>query len=168
MKMRLTAILLLLSAVVAAVTGAACSSASAPAPPSGIVLGTPVPDPTATPQAVVTSFEGRVMEFEVNLAANGSPQQGTAVFTRQGAATGIEVRLQPGVRAQLVTLRRGRCPFPEGFVQTLDVVIGGVMRQTLRNRGFDDLLAGDLTLAISKDDDTFQSIAACGDLPEVE
>ena len=110
------------------VAAMACSGGSSVPTPVGIVLTDPVPNPTATPQPIVTSFEGEVQEFEVNLAVNGSPQEGTAVFTRVNDFARIEVRLVPGGPAQTVTLRRGVCPNPEGFEESLDLVIGGIMR----------------------------------------
>ncbi len=164
--MRPVWIFLLLVLSLAAV---ACSSGSGSAPtPTGIVLTTPVPNPTATPEAIVTSFEGVVQEFEVNMAMNGSPQQGTAVFTRKNDFAEIEIRLSPGGPAQTVTLRRGTCPNPEGFEESLELVIGGIMRQELRNVPFDDLVSGDRTLVVNPDTDSFNLIAACADLPRVE
>lgn len=148
----------------------ACSGGDSAAPPlrSGIVLTDPVANPTATPEAIVTSFDGEVREFEVNLAINGSPQQGTAVFTKVNDYPSIEIKLKPGVAAQQATLRHGTCPQPEGFVESLNLVIGGIMRQELRRMPFDDLLEGNMTLVISTDDDSFNEFAACADLPAVD
>ena len=165
--MRMLAILLLLSVVMATV--AACSgSAGAPTPPSAILLTTPVANPTVTPVAIVTRSEGKVVQVEVNLAANGSPQQGTALFTRDGGVTNLEIRLNPGVRAQTVDLRRGVCPSPEMFVENLGLVIGGVMKKQLRGVSFDDVTAGGLAIIVNVENRSFEPIAACGELPKVE
>ncbi len=150
------------------VAAAACSGGGSSPTPTGIELTDPVPNPTATPVAIVTSFEGEVREFEINMAANGSPQQGTAVFTRRNDFAHIEVKVIPGGPAQSVTLRRGTCPNPEGFVESLDLMIGGIMRQELRDMPFDDLLAGDLTLVVNPNTSSFNVITACGDLPRAE
>lgn len=156
--------------LVAALTAAtvACSGNSAPSAPAGIVLVDPVAEPSATPEAVVTSFEGKVQEFEVNLASNGSPQLGTAVFTRKNDYANVAIRLRPGVAAQSVTLRRGTCPNPEGFLRTLNLAVGGVMRQEMRDMPFEDLLKGNMTLVVNTDDESFNEFAACADLPKVE
>ena len=147
----------------------ACSGGDSSTPtPAGIVLTDPISNPTATPEAIVTSFDGEVREFEVNLAINGSPQQGTAVFTKVNDYPSIEIKLKPGAAAQQATLRRGSCPQPEGFVESLDLVIGGIMRQELRKMPFEDLLEGNMTLVISTDDESFNSFAACADLPTVD
>ncbi len=129
------------------------------------MLTDPVPNPTATPQPIVTSFEGEVQEFEVHLSINGSPQTGTAVFTRKNDFTEVEIRLSPGVAAQTVTVRRGMCPNPEGFEESLDLAIGGILRREVRDLPFDDLLVGDRTLVVNTDDDSFNTFAACADLP---
>ena len=143
----------------------ACTGSSSTPTPSGIVLTTPVADPTATPGALVTSFDGVVQQFEVNLSINGSPQEGTAVFSRRGGISHVELHLSPGAPAQMVTIRRGECPLPEGFEESLELAIGGVLRQDIRQYTLDDLMAGGLTLVVSTDDDNFNSFAACADLP---
>lgn len=146
----------------------ACSGTSASTVSPGIVLTTPVADPTATPTPVITKIDGQVVAFEVNLALNGSPQQGTATFTRQGDTSRVVVRLRPGAPVQGVTLRRGTCSAPEGFEESLDAAIGGVLRQNFRKMSFDELLKGGLTLVVTTDANSFQSVAACADLPRVE
>ena len=78
------------------------------------------------------------------------------------------MKLSPGVPAQTVTLRRGQCPNPEGFEATLNLAIGGVLRQELRSTPFDSLLDGDRTLVVSVDDDEFNTYAACADLPKLD
>lgn len=164
-RMRLFAIFLFAALAGAAV---ACSGGGSPAPTPVTILTTPVSDPTATPIAIVNSFEGEVREFEVNLALNGSSQQGTAVFTRKNDFAVVEIRLRPGVPVQTVTLRRGTCPNPEGFEEEFNQAIGGVMRQELRDIPFDDLLKGNRTLVVNTSDKSFNEFAACADLPTVE
>lgn len=146
----------------------ACSGSSSSPTPSGVVLTTPVADPTATPLPVVTYTDDVLERIEVNLALNGSPQQGTAVFTRRGGVSHVEVRLSPGAPAQMVTLRRGQCPNPEGFEESLELAIGGILRQEIRDYTIEDLVDSGLTLVVSTDDDNFNSFAACGDLPSEE
>lgn len=163
--MRLTAILLI-GMLVAAALG--CSSVSATPTPVGVVMSSPVANPTATPQAIVTSFEGQVREFEVNLAYNGSPQRGAAVFTRRNDFAHIEIILRPGGGAQQATLRRGTCLNLEGFEDTLEPIIGGILRQELRDVPFDDLLEGNWTLVVNPDVRSYNVIAACAELPKVE
>ncbi len=168
MTVRMRLITFLFIALAAGLVTACSGGDSATATPTGIQRTDPVPNPTATPEPVVTTFEGKVQQFEVNLAINGSPQQGTAVFTRVNDYVRIEIRLSPGAPAQTVTLRRGRCPNPVGFEETLNLAIGGVMRQEIRNMPFDDLLSGDHTLVVSVNDDEFNTLAACADLPAAE
>ncbi len=167
MKLKTEIVVTVLVGLVIAVS-IGCSGGSATPVPDGVVLTTPVPNPTSTPEPIITSFEGDVQQFEVNLAINGSPQQGNAVFTRRGDTSHVEIRLSPGVPAQTVTLRRGQCPSPEGFEDSLDDAIGGILRQELRDYSMEDLTAGDLTLVVSVDDNSFNSFAACADLPEVD
>lgn len=157
------AVALLFGVLVSAVS--ACSGSSSTPTPSGIVRTTPIANPTATPQPVITLSEGVVQQFEVNLAINGSPQQGKAVFTRRGGISHLEVRLSPGAPAQMVTIRRGQCPMPEGFEESLELAIGGILRQEIRQYSIEDLMQKELTLVISTDDDNFNSLAACADLP---
>lgn len=164
-RMRLFVILMLAVLATAAV---ACSGKSTTPAQTSIVLTDPVANPTATPQPIVTSFEGEVQEFEVNLAVNGSPQAGTAVFTRKNDFAHVEIKLRPGVAAQTVTLRHGVCPSPEGFVESFNLAIGGILRQEMRDVPFDDLLVGGLTLVVNTSDNAFNEYAACADLPKVE
>lgn len=164
-RMRLTAFLLV-GMLVAAAFG--CSSGSATPTPVGVVMSSPVANPTATPQAIVTSFEGQVREFEINLASNGSLQQGTAVFTRRNDIAHVEIILRPGAGVQQATLRRGTCLNPEGFEDTLELIVGGILRQELRDIPFDELLEGNWTLVVNPDVRSYNEIAACGDLPKAE
>lgn len=160
--MKLFAIVLFASIAASAV---ACSGADPTPTPGGVILTTPLPNPTATPEPVVTSENGVVQKFEVNLALNGSPQQGTAVFTRKNDFFDVEIKMRPGVRAQVAVLRRGKCPDATGFVHEMDLLIGGIMRQEVRDLSFDDLLKGNLTLVVSTNDRGFTTLAACGELP---
>lgn len=166
MTTRRIAILLLLTAF-AAIAGA-CSSSKPPTPPADIVLTTPVANPTATPgPKLSTTTDGNVIEFEVHLSSNGSPQTGTAVFTRDGAFSKVFIRLSPSVRLQSASLLRGQCPAPGSFAEALGDVIGGVLRQDVEGVLFEDLLAGDMALVINPADRSSRTITACADLPTV-
>jgi hypothetical protein len=148
--------------------GIACGGASPTPTPASIPLTTPAPNPTATPEAAITSTDDQLMEIQLNLAAKGSPQQGTAVITRLGDSVKVRIRLEPAVKAQMVTLRYGTCQEPTGFKDTLRPVIGGVMTQDIRDLGMEELTTTGLTLVVSVDDTNYNSIAACAELPQVD
>jgi hypothetical protein len=151
-----------------AVVAGACSSSKPPTPTADIVLTTPVVYPTATPGPILTTTaEGDVTEFEVHLSSNGSPQTGTAVFTRDGAFSKLFVRLTPSVRLQSASLLHGKCPAPDRFEEALGDVIGGVLRRDIEDILFEDLLTGELALVINPGDRTSRTITACADLPTV-
>ncbi len=163
--MRLLTVLLLTAFAGAA---AACSSGGGTPTPVAVVLTSPVANPTATPEAMVTTVEGEITAFEVNLSKNGSPQQGTAVFSRKGELTHVEIKVRPGVPAQSVTLRRGLCPAPVGFVEELDTAIGGVMRQEIRSLGWDELLMGGLAIVLSTGKNNQSIFSVCTEMPKLE
>ena len=78
-------------------------------------------------------------------------------------------RAVPGF-SSLVTLALGVgiASCDHRFEETLDLVIGGIMRQELRDVPFEDLLVGDRTLVLSIDTNNFNLIASCADLPTVQ
>jgi hypothetical protein len=162
---RLSALLFLGCTIVFAI---ACSSSSPTPTPESIPLKTPEANPTATPAAVINRTEGQINEIQLNLTANGSPQHGTATFTRLGDGVKLTIRLQPAVRAQIVTLRYGTCTALTGFKDTLKQVIGGYMTQEIHDLGMQELTSTGLTLVVSVDGSNYNSIAGCAELPLVQ
>lgn len=147
------------------VIGTACGGASPTPTPEPIRLTTPIADPTATPGPKLTTSDGQVTAIELNMSANGSPQQGTATFTRLDDGVRLKIRLEPAVRSQIVSLRYGTCEAPTGFKDTLQHVIGGYMTQDIRDLGMEELTSTGMTLVVSVDSLSYNSIAACAELP---
>jgi hypothetical protein len=147
--------------------GISCSGSSPTPTPKSIRLTTPVAESTATPKAVINSTDGQINEIQLNLAAHGSPQHGTATFARFGDGVKVTIRLQPAVRTQMVTLRYGTCSAPTGFKDTLNEVIGGYMTQEIHDLGMQELVSTGLTLVVSVDGSNYNSVAGCAELPRI-
>jgi hypothetical protein len=158
--------LLLLAAIAA--PSMACSGGDVTPTPARIVNGEPVANPTATPEAtVVVSADGAV-QFMVNVALDGSPQSGTAIFTQIGDTIDVRISLTPAVRAQAVSILRGKCPNPTGFYRHLDPVIGGFSSQTMEGVPMSELASGGLTLVIDSGSSRVNDFVGCADLPDLD
>lgn len=153
-----------------AITGVvvACSG---PAEPTRGPLPTVVAASNPTPTPTMTLFEADdgAVQFTYHMAHNGSQQTGTLTLTQIGETTEMLIKLSPAARVpQPVTIRRGTCENPTGFVRDLDTVVGGVLRQNFQDMPIGEFAMGNMTVVVSPEFGSLRGVAACAEIPRLE
>ena len=126
-------------------------------------------NPTATPTMTLIEGDDGAVQMKLHMSQDGRQQVGTLTLTQLGLATEMLITLSPaGAVGQPVTLRRGTCEAPSGFVRDLDAVVGGVMRQTFDDMPIGRFAMGDLTVIVAPGYGSLGAVAACGEIPRLE
>ena len=159
---------LLGATMIAAALFAACSSSGSP-------TRGPLPtveraaNPTPTPTMTLVEAEDGAIQMKLHMSRNGSQQAGTLSLTQVGMTTEMLITLAPAAPVgQPVTMRRGTCESPTGYIRDLDAVVGGVMRQTFEDMPIGAFAMGDITVIVAPGYGSLGAVAACAEVPRLD
>ena len=128
-----------------------------------------VSNPTPTPTMTLFEADDGAVQFTYHMSHNGSQQTGTLTLTQIGQTTEMLIKLSPAARVpQPVTLRRGTCENPTGFVRDLDSVVGGVLRQNFKDMPIGKFAMGNMIVIVSPEFGSLRGVAACAEIPRIE
>lgn len=159
---------LLATTFLVAIGIAACTSSG---PSASVALATVElsANPTATPTMTLTERDDGALQISLHMSRNGSQQSGTLTLTQVGIATDVAIRLAPvPMVGQPVTLRRGTCENPVGYIRDLDPVVGGIMNQRLEDMPIGRFAMGDLTVVVGPSYGSLGAVSACAEIPRLE